>query len=235
MATRKLYELVGADPARRFSPFSWSSRFALAHKGLEADIVPSRFGEKDKAHLQQISGQMLVPVLVDGEKVVSDSWEIACHLEDAYPDAPSLFGGNESGKSMCYFIVHWTNTALNPLISKIVVWDVWNVAAEEDKVYFRESREKRFGMTLEEYVKDPTNIANFRTALQPLRLLLATQPFLGGSKPNYADYTVFGSFMWAKCVSPKKLLEGDDPVYFWRSRMLDLFDGMGAKAVGLEV
>ena len=40
---RQLYELCGTDPARRFSPYCWRSRMALAHKGLEAEVVPWRF------------------------------------------------------------------------------------------------------------------------------------------------------------------------------------------------
>ena len=36
--------------------------------------------------------------------------------------------------------------------------------------------------------------------------------------------------MWPRTVSPFELLEADDPVYAWRERMLDLFDGMARKA-----
>lgn len=43
-----------------------------------------------------------VPVLVDGEKVLNDSFEIAKYLEETYPDAPSLFGG-PGGQAGCKF------------------------------------------------------------------------------------------------------------------------------------
>ena len=33
-------------------------------------------------------------MLVDDDTVVTDSWKIACYLEEAYPDAPSLFGSD---------------------------------------------------------------------------------------------------------------------------------------------
>ena len=39
------------------------------------------------------SGQSLVPVLVDGGRVVNDSWNIACYLDEAYPDRPKLMEG----------------------------------------------------------------------------------------------------------------------------------------------
>ena len=34
-----------------------------------------------------------VPILRDGDQLISDSFKIALYLEDAYPDHPSLFGG----------------------------------------------------------------------------------------------------------------------------------------------
>jgi hypothetical protein len=43
----KLFELVGTDEARPFSPFCWRTRMALAHKGLDAESIPWRFTEKD--------------------------------------------------------------------------------------------------------------------------------------------------------------------------------------------
>ena len=41
-------------------------------------------------------------------------------------------------------------------------------------------------------------VEGFRKSLDPLRLTLKTQPYLGGEKPNYADYIVFGPFQWAR-------------------------------------
>jgi hypothetical protein len=36
----------GEDTARRFSPFCWRIRVALAHKGLTVETIPWRFTEK---------------------------------------------------------------------------------------------------------------------------------------------------------------------------------------------
>ena len=91
--SRVLYDLAGADPALRFSPFCWRIRMALAHKDLEFETIPWRFTEKDRI---AFSGQGLVPVLVDGDRTLHDSWAIAEYLEAAYPHRPSLFGGPEA-------------------------------------------------------------------------------------------------------------------------------------------
>ena len=42
--------------------------------------------------------------------------------------------------------------------------------------------------------------------------------------PTTRDYIVFSGFMWARSVSPFKLLQNDDPVALWRRRMLERFD-----------
>ena len=75
-------------------------------------------------------------------------------------------------------------------------------------------------------------VEGFRKSLDPLRLTLKTQTFLGGAAPNYADYIVFGPFQWARVVSKFKLLAEDDLVYAWRERLLDAFDGMARKSPG---
>lgn len=225
--TVKLYELAGADDDLLFSPNCWRARMALAHKGLDVETVPWRFTEKDDI---AFSGQGLVPVMVDGDTAVSDSWKIVHYLEETYPDAPSLFGG-DTGKALTAFYNNWANGFLGGQLVPLIITDVHACLAEKDKAYFRESREKRFGTTLEEFGADPeARIEGFRAALTPLRMTLKTQPFLGGEQPLYADHTVFGMFMWARCTSPLTLLETDDPVYAWRERLLDSYGGIARDA-----
>jgi glutathione S-transferase len=162
----KLFELAGADPARRFSPFCWRARLAIAHKGLAAETVPWRFTEKEAI---AASGQGRVPVLVDGDKVVFDSWSIANYLEDAYPDRPSLFGG-AGGRAAARFVNSWVDTAVHPVISRLIVSDVPQHLHTKDTDYFRTSREERYGKKLEAVTADrDEEVGVFRQLLQPLR------------------------------------------------------------------
>jgi glutathione S-transferase len=71
----------------------------------------------------------------------------------------------------------------------------------------------------------------FAATLTPVRLVLREQPWLGGEAPDYADYIVAGSLMWARCVSRFAILFEDDPVTTWFSNVRALFDGMGEKAI----
>ena len=45
--TITLYDLAGAEADRRFSPFCWRIRMALAHKELPVETVAWRFTEKE--------------------------------------------------------------------------------------------------------------------------------------------------------------------------------------------
>ena len=227
-----LYELAGADEDRRFSPYCWRILMALRHKRLDFESVPWRFTEKDAI---AFAGTDKVPVLVDGETSIHDSPAIAAYLERAYPDRPSLFGGPEA-QALSRFYVDWTDMVLQPALFRLVVADIPALLAPIDVEYFRRTREARVGTTLEQFCADrEPKLQALRQLLAPLRRTLGEQPFLAGEAPMWADYVVFGAFQWARCVSPIRLLEEDDPIHTWRGAMLELFDGLAAKAKGFPV
>lgn len=226
---RVLYELLGADDLR-FSPFCWRARMALAHKGLELDeIIPVAFTEKEKI---AFSGQKRVPVLTDNGQTVFDSWDIACYLEETYPDRPSLFG-NATSRGEALFINNWVDRVLHAEIFPMVVKDIFDHVLPKDRDYFRETREKRMGETLEAtHAKRDARFKNFSKTLDVLRHTLKKETFLCGKNPAYADYSVFGAFQWARGVSALPLLTQGDSIDDWHKRMLDLFDGLGRNLKG---
>jgi glutathione S-transferase len=225
----KLYDLAAADPSRRFSPYCWRTKMALAHKGFEVETIPWRFS--DKPLIAQYQWER-VPVLVDDGRGVVDSWAIANYLEDRYPDRPSLFGG-DTGRALARFYNQWTDTILQPAMSYFVMLDIYHHLDPGDRDYFRTAREKRMGTTLEAYCAGREGrIGPFREGLEPLRQTLSAQPFLGGASPLYPDYILFGAFQWARAVSPFVLLETADPINAWRVRLLDAFDGLARVAPG---
>lgn len=219
-----LYELAGADPALRFSPYCWRTRLALAHKGLAAEGVPWRFTDKQAI---AFSGQTRVPVLVDGEHNITDSWTIAEYLDDTYP-GPALLG---TPRAHARFINTWVDSQLHGAIARLIVADIHAVLADQDKAYFRETREKALGGRLEDIAADrDARVEGFRTLLTPARLMLRHGDWLGGAAPDYADYILLGSLQWARCTSRFELLAQDDPLHAWRARGLALFDGLLARA-----
>lgn len=221
-----LYELVGSDAGRPFSPHCWKVAFALAHKGLDFETMPTRFTEIPKVE-EGVS--RTVPVIRDGGKVVADSFAIAEYLEATYPDRPTLFGG-DGGRAAARFVERWTQTQVHPFIVSAAVVDIHDMLDPDDCAYFRANREKRLGKTLEAVVAGRDDgLAAFRASLEPLRNMLKFQPFIGGERPLFADYIVAGAFQWARIVSPYQLLASDDPVVEWFGRCLDLHDGLGRR------
>src|SRR6476661_6964315 len=175
--TLKLYELVGTDENRPFSPFVWRTRMALAHQGLSAQSIPWCFTEKEAIAPHKSDK---VPVLLDGEKPIVDSWVIANYLEDAYPDRPSLFGG-EGGRALGRMMNWWGDIAVVGGMFPLIVADIPAHLKPVDAEYFRKSREARFGKPLQEVVAGrDKSVEGFRRALEPMRLTLNTQPCLGG-------------------------------------------------------
>ncbi|MEO5758244.1 MAG: glutathione S-transferase family protein [Mesorhizobium sp.] len=221
-----LYDLVGQDATRPFSPHCWKAAMALAHKGLDVSTVPTRFLEVPAI---ENGASKTVPVIRDGEKIISDSFAVALYLDEAYPDRPTLFGG-EGGKAMARFIERWSQLTLHSYITTAALMDLYGMQDEANAVYFRKSREQRFGKRLEDViaVRD-AGLGGFRASLEPLRSMLSYQPFIGGASPLFADYIVFGALQWARVASPYRLLDDSDTVAQWFDRCLDLYGGLGRK------
>jgi len=222
--TITLYELTGTDTSRPFSPHCWKTVMSLAHKELayQTSAVPFTGVPEVEDRIGKT-----VPVIRDGERVVRDSFDIAVYLDEAYPDRPSLFGG-PGGIAMARFFESWTQTQIHGVIGGALLLDIHAMLAPEDQAYFRQSREARFGRSLEEVVAaSEDRVRTLSDRLEPMRLVLKRQPFLGGEGPLFADYIVFGAFQWARTCSPLTLLDSKDPVGVWFERCLDLHGDIG--------
>jgi glutathione S-transferase len=106
-------------------PFSTNvERVALAagHKAIEIEWID--VDPKDRSPVEAVSGQRLVPVLVDGDEILSDSLVIIDWLEQRVPDPP-LFPREPARRAEVRVFVDWFN-------------NVWKrppnlIAAEEEK------------------------------------------------------------------------------------------------------
>jgi glutathione S-transferase len=90
-------------------PFSTNvERVALAagHKGIELAWIDVDAG--DRSEVVRVSGQELVPVLVDGDEVLADSPAILRLLEDRFPEPP-LWPAGEAERAHADLFVEWFN------------------------------------------------------------------------------------------------------------------------------
>ena len=226
--TIQIYELCGADETQLFSPHCWKTRLSLAHKGLDYETIAVPF---TKVATIEGGDARRVPVIRDGDTVVEESLKIAEYLDEKYPDTPSLLGGSDA-TALTKFIINWSQTQLHPAVVKLCLMDIYNALAPEDQVFFRTTREKLFGCTLEEFdAKFPKTPDNLNTTLVPLELTLKGQPFIGGDKPMFADYVVFGALQWCRTTCTHDVMPKEGKVAEWFDALLDMYDGMGRKAV----
>jgi glutathione S-transferase len=79
---------------------------ALAHKRLQVESVVISYS--DRSPVERVSGQPLVPVIVVGTDVVSDSTRILRYLERRNPDPP-LFPANAADRAELDLFLEWFN------------------------------------------------------------------------------------------------------------------------------
>lgn len=79
---------------------------ALAHKGLETTSV--WIDPDDRSRLIEVSGQNLVPVIEDGERVIADSTRILEYLEEKYPNPP-LYPADDAARGEMRLFIDWFN------------------------------------------------------------------------------------------------------------------------------
>ena len=85
---------------------------ALAHKGLEVESVLISYD--DRSPVIEVSGQELVPVIVDDDgTVVSDSPAILRYLEERYPAAP-LYPSDPAARAEMEGFIEWFNEVWKP-------------------------------------------------------------------------------------------------------------------------
>jgi glutathione S-transferase len=221
----ELWELGGRDGCR-FSTFSWRTRLALHHKGLA--FTTHAVSVSDKAAIA-FSGQDKVPILRDGDRVISDSWAIALYLEQEFPDRPPLFGG-APGEMLTQVFNGWTDRELIPGLIPYFMRDAVDCVNETDAVHLRGQIERALKKSLEKLSAERDQaLSAFRRKLAPVRKVLEQKSFLGGPAPTYADYILFGLLQWSRVTSRKPVLEPGDAVAAWFDRMLDLHGGVGRR------
>ena len=219
-----LYDLAGADASLRFSPHCWKIHMALAHRGCR----PPRCRGVSRTRKRSRSP--------------ARSWCRCCTTarRSAIPGGspatwktpfPTTLAVRRRGRPQAEPVrqqLERRHAGAHPGPAAAAVHPRAD-PREGPRLPPRHAR-KRFGPLEELPAGYAAQIEALRAALQPLRLTLARQPYLAGDAPAYADYAVFGMFMWARCTSAQELLAPDDAVHAWRERLLDAHGGLARAA-----
>ncbi|MET0614356.1 MAG: glutathione S-transferase family protein [Thermoleophilaceae bacterium] len=163
------------------APFSTNVErvaLALAYKGLEMESVVISY--EDRAPVVEVSGQELVPVLVDGDVVVPDSVRILRYLEGRWPDPP-LFPRDAARRAELDVFLDWINE----------VWKVAPNAIEEEL-----ERLDRDGRRVEEMS------GRMRASLDRFESMLEGRDHLFGDDFSAADCAAFPFLKYGKLRDP---------------------------------
>lgn len=205
-----LYERAGADGLCP-SPVCWRTRIALALKGVEAERRPMRFADVEQ--LAATTGSRTVPVLaVDGRMIV-DSDAIAAHLDTMAPSGPQLMAGDAAtvGADL--------ERELGARIGPLVGADFLRRLLPEDRDYFKQSREARYGRSFEELETLRAGLElDLAFSLGRLEPQLEANRYLGGDEIAWPDIVVYSYVAWIAFASPRSMPELVNPVRTWFER-----------------
>jgi glutathione S-transferase len=217
-----LYDLALRE-GQTISPFVWATKYAIAHKGFEIDLVPGGF----TGIMERTGGRTeRLPAIVDNGKWVLDSWLIAEYLDETYPDRPTLIGSKQV-EIATKFIEGWLwGTVLREWMPNIVC-DYRDMVKEVDWEYVTKTRTPP-GSTLEAMQAGREDrLPLIPPKLELLRNTLRETPWLGGDSPNYTDFRALAVFLFMSAVATTPVLTEDDPIRDWVERGFDLYGGLG--------
>lgn len=153
---------------------------ALAHKGLAVESVVVSYD--DRSPVVEVSGQELVPVLVDEDgTVVSDSAAILRHLELRHPDPP-LFPEDPAARAELDVFIEWFN-------------EVWKGPPDEI--------EAELGGPSPDRERVAALAGRMRVWLDRFEALLAGREYLLGDRLSAADCMAFPFLKYAAGRDPE--------------------------------
>ncbi|KIP06684.1 hypothetical protein PHLGIDRAFT_448049 [Phlebiopsis gigantea 11061_1 CR5-6] len=234
-----LYDIPGREKQwMSWSPNTLKPRMTLNYKGLQyrtewveyPDIegVCKKIGARPTDKKADGSDRYTLPVLYDPrtQRVVSDSWDIARYLDDAYPDTPRVVPAGSAALQKAWHMLVLP-TVLVPLLH-IQLPHVCNILPPRSAEYFRRTREDAFGKKLEE-VHSESDWEKLEQGLGKVKTCLeengeGKDMLVMGDQITHADFVLVGIFIWAR----KSMGEDSDA---WK-RLSALHDGKWLKYVG---
>ncbi|OVA07681.1 Glutathione S-transferase [Macleaya cordata] len=141
------------------SSCSWRVRFALNLKGIpyEYRAVDLSKGEQFSPEFERLNPLHFVPVLVDGDVVVSDSLAILLYLEEKYPEN-ALLPVDPYPKAVNLQAASIVSCSIQPLqMLQVLKYIEEKVGPEERLSWGRHHVEKGF-IALEQLLKDVSGI-----------------------------------------------------------------------------
>ena len=232
----KLYELATANRGISPSPYVWRIKMLLAHLGVDYESEMLHYTElKDRLAFAQPEAERLrtkeplfpdgtVPVLVEGDAILPDSWTIAAYLDRHHGDGS--LANTQVATATNRFFHTWALDHIPPVVAPEIFLDCMKALDEVDRVSYRRNREAQFGIDFEDLNGIEDCGEAMLESVRTLEQTLSGQAYLGGEGPVYADYIVFGWFAWLANSSSAEVLPSGSAVFGWRERLMDAYGGL---------
>ncbi|KIY67226.1 hypothetical protein CYLTODRAFT_454635 [Cylindrobasidium torrendii FP15055 ss-10] len=211
-----LFDIPSKRPHKAWSPNTWKARYCLNFKRLPYQTEWVEY--PDIAALYETRGippcerkpdgspYYTLPLLHDSASgvYISGTLAIAEYLEEQYPGAPTLFPEPARVRALVSALDSAVQTDV--LALKFIIPRAYGILNERSAVFFRETREKRFGCAIEEIEPQGAKKAEaWGSAREGLDGYAVTfyphgQRFMLGDSLTYADIFMAGRLKWAQVV-----------------------------------
>jgi len=233
--TLKLFELVGTDAARPFSPFCWRNADGAGAQGAVGAIDPVVLHRKGKRSPR--TNPKKVPVLLDGEKrrrrFPGPSRTIWKTLTRTGPRCLAARAARAVGRMLNW----WGDVTVIAGMFPLIVADIPKKSRAGGRGLFPQDARGAVRKTAGRGCRRPRQ--GGRRLSQIARSDAADTQHAKLSRRRRAQlcrlHRVRRVFSGRASSARFKLLSEDDPVYAWRERLLDAFDGMARKSPGYPV
>jgi glutathione S-transferase len=182
-----------------YSPFAAKVRVCLKLKQLECELVEVPYTQRGE--LVKVSGGVGVPVLVDGEAVVTDSPRITAYLETK--GGPSL-----REHPLAPVLEQWADNWLEETAFRLACPGLeermGRDQGEEARLMFRLVKERRYGAgCIGQWRADQAKYsAETKALLSPILEAVRATGFVLGTSPSLADAAVVGQLHMVEAAVP---------------------------------
>ncbi|MEK7283768.1 MAG: glutathione S-transferase family protein [Acidobacteriota bacterium] len=178
-------------------PFCEKVRLSLKHMGLPCESVA--IDPDDRRKVEEVSGQRLVPVLCDEDRVIPDSTRILRYLIARYGDA-NMLPQPPADQALAWIVEDYADEVLGPLLRSIL----------EDKTPAGGPLQPAERRELERHLE---------TQFRNLEQLFSQRRCVFGEAPGLADISLFAFLNCLVRLGKREISAGFPHLKAWYGRM----------------
>lgn len=181
-------------------PFCEKVRLSIRHMGLGCESVA--IDPDDRKRVEEVSGQRLVPVLCDDDRVIPDSTRILRYLIARYGDS-NMLPQSPADQALAWIVEDYADEVLGPLMRSVL----------EDRSPSGAALQPAERRELERHIE---------THFRNLEQLFSQRRFVFGDPPGLADISLFAFLGCLVRLGRREISAGFPHLKTWYGRMESL-------------